>query len=157
VALVAVALVVPILRWSELPQDRPGGWLLVAMVFVIGGLLVMAPQMWKPRGWVADRWDGLPAHWIGPSGLAMGWLRSHYGPVAVGSYALAFGAGLSVVTTVASAHSSTWRVSFAGITASFVGAVAIGASAGAVVRRFGRLVDTRGQYVPRGTPHGVSG
>ena len=117
------------------------------MAFAFGGLVIMAPQMWKPRGWAPERWTGVPAYLIGPNGLAMGWLRSRFGPTAAGIYALAFGAGLSVVTTVASAHSRTWRMSPAGFVASFVGALAVGVLAGLVVRQFGRLVDRDGQYV----------
>ena len=147
VALLAVVLFVPLLRWSTLPKDKPGGWLLLAMVVAAIGLVIMVPQMWKPRGWAPQQWDEIPAYYIGPQGLAMGWLRSHYGPVAVGIFLLAHGAGLSVATTAASAHSRTWRVSLVGFLSSFAVALAVGAVGGLVVRRFGRLVDRDGRYV----------
>ena len=117
------------------------------MASALFGLVIMVPQMWKPRGWVPARWTGLPAHWIGPSGLAMGWLRSQFGPTAVGIFALTFGAALSVVTTSASAHSPTWRLSIAGFVGSLAAAFAIAVLAGLVVRHFGRLVDRDGHYV----------
>jgi hypothetical protein len=155
VALLAVGVGVPAVRWSSLPADRPG-WLLL---LVFGGaiaLLILAPQMWKPRGWAVERWDGNPLGiWAG--GLVAGFLRSKFGPTGSGLFVLAFSAGLSVATTVASTHSPKWRLSFLGGAASFLAAVGIAAAGGAVVRRFGRFVDAEGRYVTRGSRGGQFG
>ena len=147
IALLAVGIVVPAVRWSSLPADRPA-WLVLTTFVEVIGLLILAPQMWKPRGWAVERWDGNPLFiWVG--GLTAGFLRSKFGPTGSGLFVLAFGAGLSVATTVASTHSPTWRLSFLGGAATFVAAVGVAAAGGAVVRRFGRFVDTQGRYVPR--------
>ena len=147
VSLLAVGIVVPAVRWSSLPADRPA-WLILTTFLEVIGLLILAPQMWKPRGWAVERWDGNPL-FIGVGGLTAGVLRSKFGPTGSGLFVLAFGAGLSVATTVASTHSPTWRLSFLGGAATFVAAVGVAAAGGAVVRRFGRFVDTQGRYVPR--------
>jgi hypothetical protein len=153
VALLAVGIVVPAVRWPSLPADRPA-WLVLTTFFEAIGLLILAPQMWKPRGWAVERWDGNPVGiWAG--GLVAGFLRSRFGPTGSGLFVLAFGAGLSVATTVASTHSPTWRLSFLGGAASFLAAFGIAAVGGAVVRRYGRLVDTQGRYVPRRPANGV--
>ncbi|MBV9411094.1 MAG: hypothetical protein JO148_05820 [Acidimicrobiia bacterium] len=148
VALLAVAVVVPILRWSTLPKDRPGGWLILAMAWGAAGLVVMAPQMWKPRGWAPEQWTG-PHYIIGLVGVTLGLLRSKFGPTAAGLFMLAFGAGLSVATTIASTRSSTWRISPVGYVGSFLVAFVLGGLGGRVVRQFGRFVDRDGRYVAR--------
>lgn len=148
VALLAVGVLVPVLVWSALPRHRPGGWLLLAAAVAAAGVVVMAPLMRKPRGWAVERWDGTPVGFIGLGGLAMGWLRARFGPTATGLFALTFGAGLSVATTTASAHSSTWRLSPLGFVLSLLAAFGVAASCGLLVRRFGRLVDRQGRYVP---------
>jgi len=57
---------------------------------------------------------------------------------------------------VASTHSSRWHLSAIGYAASFVAAVGVAVAGGAVVRRFGRFVDTEGRYVSRRPVNGIT-
>lgn len=154
VALLAVGIVVPAVRWSSLPADRPA-WLLLTTFVEAIGFLILAPQIWKPRGWAVEPWDGAPLGvWVG--GLMAGFLRSKFGPTGSGLFTLSFGVGLSVATTVGSTHSPRWHLSLLAGAASFVAAIAVAVAGGAVVLRFGRFVDTQGRYVPRRPANGVT-
>jgi hypothetical protein len=123
------------------------------MVWAAIGIIAMARQMWMPRGWAAERYDSAFTGWglFGIVVIPLNWLRSQFGPTATGLFALAWAAGISVATSVASARSRTWRLSVLAIIVSCVAALAFGALGGFVVRRFGRFVDSSGRYVPQAT------
>ena len=150
VVLDGVGVLVPALRWSTLPSDRPRGWLILPIACAAIGLVVLVPQMLKPRRRAPEEWDG--SNYIGFGlggviGVGVSWLRYRFGPAAVGLFSLAFGVGVSVATTIASTHSATWRLSLLGFVASGLGAFAVAALGGGVVRHFGRSVDRGGSYV----------
>jgi len=150
--LLIVGVAVPAIRWSALPRHRPGA-LIWALIVGVAGLLILLPQIWKPRGWAPEQWER-PAYWMGALGVLLGWLRSRFGPVAAGLFLLALGAGLAVGITIASAHSGHWHISPAAAVGSILGALAVSVCGGLVARQFGRFVDREGRYV---RPQGVGG
>ena len=151
VALVAVGVFVPALRWSTLPSDKPGAFLLLAIGWTAIGIAALARQMWMPRGWAAEHYDSRFTGFglVGLVVVPLSWLRSQFGPTATGLFALAWATGISVATSIASSHSRTWRLSLLAFIVSCVAALVLGALGGFVVRHFGRLVGHTGRSVPR--------
>ena len=152
VALLAVGVAVPAARWSTLPSDRPGGWLILAIAWVAIGLVIMVPQMLKPRSWAPRQWEGSDYSFFGiwgVVGVVLTQLRNKFGPAAAGLLMLALGVGVSVATTAASAHAANWHLSLLGIGLLVPAALVVAMLGGAGVRHYGRFVDRDGHYVPR--------
>ena len=151
-ALLAIGVVLPALRWSTLPSRKLGPWLIVAIVWAAIGVVIMVPEMLKLRAWAPEEWTGPDRPGFGPWGLLvvpLSWLRSMFGPAAAGLFMLGLGVGVSVSATVPSTHSHAWRLSLVGVGASILAALFVASLGGAVVRHFGRFVDRDGRYVPR--------
>jgi hypothetical protein len=145
--LLAAGTSVPAAEWASLPRHRPG-LLLLGFAGEVAGLLIVLPQVWKPRTWVPEPWTG-PSYFIGVIGILLGWLRSKFGPTAAGLFLLASGAGLAVATSVASSHRTAWHLPAGAVVCSLLGAALIAVPSGSLVRRFGLFVDRDGRYVPR--------
>ncbi|MBV8985369.1 MAG: hypothetical protein JOZ68_10885 [Acidimicrobiia bacterium] len=158
VALLAIGVGVPALSWSTLPSNRPGGWLILAISSMAIGLVIMVPQMLKPRGWAPRQWEGSDYSFFGVwgfVGLVLTQLRNRFGPTAAGLLMLGLGVGVSVATTTASSHATNWHLSLLGFGLLVPAALVVATLGGAGVRHYGRFVDRDGHYVPRRSPIGT--
>lgn len=110
---------------------------------VTGGIamLAMIPEMLQPKGWDPAGYEG-PAYTAGLYGIVLGWLKARFGPVAAKLFILASSTG-SLLSTVEASSGSTWKISWPGLTGSIAGAALVATLSGVIVRRYGRLIDSR--------------
>jgi uncharacterized membrane protein (Fun14 family) len=134
--LLAIAVSVPAAVWSRLPPSRPGP-LLVAVVPAVIGVFVTAPQVLRPV--VMD-----PEPFLGPlttgflPGLAVGFVRTKFGRLALGVFFLSEAAARTVGLTVVNAGASTWQSPLLLLIAGSAASVIVAATTSLTLRRFGR-------------------
>lgn len=134
--LLAIAVLVPAALWSQLPSPKPGPlWL--AVVSGVIGIVVTVPQAIHPV--VMD-----PEPFTGPlitgflPGLAVGFVRTKLGRLALGVFFISEAAARTVGLSVVNAGATRWDSPFLVAVAGFAASVAIAAAASFTLRRFGR-------------------